>query len=562
MKHTIYKIAVTALVASLLLGMIASAAGIEMEITKDPASGTMTVVASSVNNDIVTLMVLPEGLTPEDIERDPSLGSQTVYVRNEIAGENGKATFQFPIDSGAYTLYAASSKTDANYYEQAFHYLDNQSYAALIQELKSESKSDFTDTVQQESNRSSLGFDLDIYSPEAVGRLYDMYKNALSDTDYKSNQNRFRECALIEALNHNTKVDAKSITNHIKKLYADDETLCEYIDTFVTGKGQEGYFADRLRSTSANAIKDSADLKKTVKEALILTVVKNPTEAADIQEIMYEYRDTLGLKSLSGYMSVYRSLAQNDYKTASALLTAYKEAVETATGGGSGSGGGGTGGGSGSGSGTKVTPSTGSITGSVGMPSDTAGQTQNMQVFDDIDSVPWAEEAIVGLYKAGVVNGKSERLFYPNDNVLREEFAKMLVATFDFKLVGEEVPFTDVPQDAWYYTYVKTAYLAEAVNGIGGNLFGTGRNITRQDLCVMTYRMLRVCDVTLPATTEARDFLDEAQIADYAKEAVSALQTAGIVNGNDQGYFNPQATATRAETAKIMYGILGLLKRG
>ena len=52
-----------------------------------------------------------------------------------------------------------------------------------------------------------------------------------------------------------------------------------------------------------------------------------------------------------------------------------------------------------------------------------------------------------------------------------------------------------------------------------------------------------------PETT----FTDNGDIADYAKTAVAALTNSGICNGRDDGSFAPQATATRAEAAKMLY---------
>ena len=192
---------------------------------------------------------------------------------------------------------------------------------------------------------------------------------------------------------------------------------------------------------------------------------------------------------------------------------------------------------------------------------DEAGQTNDMSVFNDIESVPWARESIEGLYKKGVVSGKEPQKFYPTDNVSREEFVKMLVAAFDIRLVGEEISFEDVPYDAWYYDYIKTAYIAGVVSGVSETLFGTGQDITRQDICTMTYRMLKVCDVALPDSAEATEFNDADIISDYAAEAVTAMQKGGIINGDENGSFNPHMPATRAETAKITYGVLKLIGR-
>ena len=51
-------------------------------------------------------------------------------------------------------------------------------------------------------------------------------------------------------------------------------------------------------------------------------------------------------------------------------------------------------------------------------------------------------------------------------------------------------------------------------------------------------------------------FADSAVIADYAKDAVSALCAMGIVNGVSDTQFDPLGTATRAQAAKVVYGFL------
>ena len=97
--------------------------------------------------------------------------------------------------------------------------------------------------------------------------------------------------------------------------------------------------------------------------------------------------------------------------------------------------------------------------------------------------------------------------------------------------------------------------------GVDDTHFGVGQKISRQDLCVMAYRTLNACDVEIPETTEEVEFRDKTEIADYARDAVAALQKAGVINGDDDRHFNPQQTATRAEAAKIIYGVIGLTER-
>jgi heme-binding NEAT domain protein len=49
----------------------------------------------------------------------------------------------------------------------------------------------------------------------------------------------------------------------------------------------------------------------------------------------------------------------------------------------------------------------------------------------------------------------------------------------------------------------------------------------------------------------AAPFADDAQISDWAKEAVYAIKAAGYISGKGENRYDPQGTATRAEAAKI-----------
>ena len=175
--------------------------------------------------------------------------------------------------------------------------------------------------------------------------------------------------------------------------------------------------------------------------------------------------------------------------------------------------------------------------------------------FTDLTDVPWAATAIHALAANGIVNGVSATEFNPNGLVTREQFAKMLVLACDFPYQGATCDYYDVVTGAWYYRYVSEANRQGIMKGINEEYLGIGQNITRQDLCTMAYRALQIKGVSLAQTSPAVIFTDEAAIADYAGEAVHALQQAGIVNGMADGSFAPQGVATRAQAAKIIFGV-------
>ena len=177
-------------------------------------------------------------------------------------------------------------------------------------------------------------------------------------------------------------------------------------------------------------------------------------------------------------------------------------------------------------------------------------------IFKDLDEVQWSREAIEKLHELKIVNGKSEDRFAPNDNITREEFIKMLVLMFDLKNKGDVNLFEDIDSNQWYAEFIKIARGNEICSGISDQLFGIGMPITRQDMMTMAYRALEVSGTKLKDIVDEKDFVDETQISDYAKEAIKSIQKANIISGYEDGRFAPANYSTRAEAAKLLYGLL------
>ena len=178
--------------------------------------------------------------------------------------------------------------------------------------------------------------------------------------------------------------------------------------------------------------------------------------------------------------------------------------------------------------------------------------------FQDLGSVSWAVDAINYLASAGIINGRSNTEFDPNASVTRAEFAKMVCATFGISATPNAAQtFVDVSPSDWFYGYVQAAAAAGIVNGVSETAFDPNATITREQMAAMLYRAIEATGnlSRLPAGT-ATVFADEAQIADYAKTYVSALNAAGVINGTSATTFEPKATATRAQAAAIIYQFL------
>ena len=163
------------------------------------------------------------------------------------------------------------------------------------------------------------------------------------------------------------------------------------------------------------------------------------------------------------------------------------------------------------------------------------------------------------LSKRGIVSGVSENKYAPSEYVTREQIAKMLVVSANVLNEGLVNSFDDCVTSEWYTNYVNSAKSAGIVNGISEKEFGVGLHITRQDLAVMVYNTLKAKGYTFKADKKS-DFSDTDNISDYAKEAVVALASEGIINGMGDNTFAPLKNATRAETAVLIARIDKLIQ--
>ena len=183
-------------------------------------------------------------------------------------------------------------------------------------------------------------------------------------------------------------------------------------------------------------------------------------------------------------------------------------------------------------------------------------------VFSDISDVEWARESIEYLFKKGVVSGRGDNKYEPTDNVNREEFLKMALASMN---IVEEAPrereFDDVMQNEWYAGYVNAALNRGITSGLSENRFGIGEKITRQDAAVMVYESLDSIDLIDKIVEYSADFKDNDNISEYASAAVTYMRQKGILSGYEDNTFRPLSYITRAESAIIIRKVMDYIDR-
>lgn len=169
--------------------------------------------------------------------------------------------------------------------------------------------------------------------------------------------------------------------------------------------------------------------------------------------------------------------------------------------------------------------------------------------FYDLEGYDWAKEAIESLQDMNIISGIAPNTFSPADAVNREQFVKMIVLMAGKYNSSAVCTFGDVPAGDWSASYIASAVNAGLVQGIDEASFGYGREISRQDACVILARVIK--DITHDGTSA--EFTDSADIAPYAADAVELLSSLGIINGMDDGSFAPNDNMIRAQAAKVIY---------
>lgn len=162
----------------------------------------------------------------------------------------------------------------------------------------------------------------------------------------------------------------------------------------------------------------------------------------------------------------------------------------------------------------------------------------------------WAEGAIDKWSSYGVVKGIGNGDFAPSASVTRAELATFISRTFQYT-AGESVRnYTDIEEGKWY-TQAVTAISSRGLMYIPSSKFEPNKPATREEV---VYTIAKAYHIQAQGD-KTTHFTDEATISTWAKESVQALAEKGMIKGNPDGSFRPQAPVTRAEVVTMLENI-------
>jgi hypothetical protein len=196
----------------------------------------------------------------------------------------------------------------------------------------------------------------------------------------------------------------------------------------------------------------------------------------------------------------------------------------------------------------------------------TANNIEKLPIPENLDFIEghWAEEDLKQLYSMGIYT-EIPHEGMEVEAMPRGEFIKALCIAMDVDIIdyedlgeeGEQV-FGDVGVTHPLYPYIMAAYDNKLVKGVGED-FDVDVPITRQEAFVIYIRIIGLERLGVTDSPET-PFVDDDEIASWAKSEIMAGYNLGIIVGDDKGCVNPNQWLSKVESAAVINRLISYLR--
>ena len=155
-----------------------------------------------------------------------------------------------------------------------------------------------------------------------------------------------------------------------------------------------------------------------------------------------------------------------------------------------------------------------------------------MNPFKDVKASSWFGKYVIDLYNDGIINGTSATTYAPNDTLTWAAALKLLLVS------NGDLKAADATGADWSKNVIaKAAELGLVAADLDG-----AKAISRLEFCQVAAKLNKLAE----SKTESK-------FTDCADGYVMALVDAKVINGMTETTFEPAASLTRAQIAKIIY---------
>ena len=175
--------------------------------------------------------------------------------------------------------------------------------------------------------------------------------------------------------------------------------------------------------------------------------------------------------------------------------------------------------------------------------------------FRDVPKNAWYADAAAYVYKHGLMAGTSATTFAPDMTTSRAMIGTILWRLAGSPQVDYLMDYSDVDPTAYYGEAIRWATSEGIAGGYGGGVFGPDDPITREQLATMLWRYAQTedYDVSVGEDTNILSYTDAFDVAEYGIPAMQWACGAGVINGTGDGStLSPQGEATRAQAAVML----------
>jgi len=179
-----------------------------------------------------------------------------------------------------------------------------------------------------------------------------------------------------------------------------------------------------------------------------------------------------------------------------------------------------------------------------------------------------AESDISKLFAMQVLDG-DPRFYQPNQAITRDQFVAALAKALKLPIeppaagrgrnAAPRIVFPDIQPERPTYPHIMAAYRSGLVTGNTQGLFNADNPIERQEAMALMLRALGLQQLGLNPTP-VTPFVDDANIAAWAKRELYAAHRIGLIFPDDNGRINPRNQVSKAEAAAFINRLIDYMR--
>ncbi|MFA9559326.1 S-layer homology domain-containing protein [Evansella sp. AB-rgal1] len=167
----------------------------------------------------------------------------------------------------------------------------------------------------------------------------------------------------------------------------------------------------------------------------------------------------------------------------------------------------------------------------------------------------WANDHITKLGSKLIFKGYDNGTFRPQRETTRAELAVLITRSLGLTVnVQYNEQFKDVRGSEWFVNEVMAAVEYGIVEGHSNGNFAPDEAVTREQAAAMIRRAMTLIDkdYDLNNTVTYANYADSSNVSSWAREDVTFLTQAGLMEGRTGNRFVPKAGANRAEISALL----------